>query len=122
MKIETNKPISDELRGFMRTYLSVNDLREIADLNAVSWETLRAISRKLKPTRVTHLTQPVVIPMLRLAINNKMRWAVTVRDKIDNNRSQINRMKTDLTNAEKNESEARLTIDKNADNNYKTVI
>lgn len=122
MKIETNKPISDELRGFMRTYLSVNDLREIADLNAVSWETLRAISRKLKPTRITHLTQPVVIPMLRLAINNKMRWAVTVRDKIDNNRSQINRMKTDLTNAEKNESEARLTIDKNADNNYKTVI
>lgn len=114
MKIEIDKPISPELRGFIRMHLGEKGMRELAEVTGVSWTTLRAITRENKPTKITQLTEPTLIPMLRLAINNKMRWAVTVREKIDDGNDQINRLTADLTDAEKGETRARLTIQQNA--------
>lgn len=112
MKIKKREPLSPELRYFLRQHLTERDLQEIGKELGLSWLTFRHLRKKINPFRVTDHTEPAVIPMLRKAIENKMRWAVTVRDDLTALIAKKNELKSELKRADKNERHARLIIRK----------
>lgn len=90
MKIEIGQPLSHQLRKFLRDFTTAEDLRNIETLTGVGFFSLRDMKAedqtdkkgKIIRGRVTNFTKTAVVPLLKLAIKNKMDWSVTTREEI----------------------------------------